>query len=97
MYSGSVELPTPGNMGAVGRHVLGGWQVNGIVQAQTGFPLTVVDGDTSIRYLTNRPDQVCDPNENAPHTVEQYFDTSCFVRRPLANTAEPGSTPSSRS
>jgi outer membrane receptor protein involved in Fe transport len=52
-----------------------------------------VDGDTSIRHLTNRPDQICDPNENAPHTVEQWFDTSCFVRRSLPNTAEPGSTP----
>ena len=30
-------------------YVLGGWQVNGIVQAQTGFPLTVTDPALSIR------------------------------------------------
>ena len=41
---------------------------------------------SDIRYLTNRPDETCDPNENAPHTVEQWFNTSCFVRRPLADT-----------
>ena len=28
----------------------------------------------------------CDPNDNAPHTVEQWFNTSCFVRRPVADT-----------
>jgi hypothetical protein len=93
VVSFTAELPTPMNNGPVMEHVLGGWQVNGIVQAQTGFPLTVVDGVTSIRYLTNRPDQTCDPNENAPHTEEQWFDTSCFARRTLANTADPGSTP----
>ena len=91
VVSFTAELPTPVNGGPVMEHVLGGWQVNGIVQAQTGFPLTIVDPVTSIRYLTNRPDQICDPNENAPHTVEQWFDTSCFARRPLAQTAEPGS------
>ena len=93
VVSFTAELPTPVNSGPLMEHVLGGWQVNGIVQAQTGFPLTVVDGVTSIRYLTNRPDQTCDPNDNAPHTVEEWFDTSCFTRRALPNTAEPGSTP----
>jgi hypothetical protein len=73
------------------RHVLGGWQVNGIVQKQTGFPLTVTDSANNgldIRYLTNRPDAVCDPNDRAPHTVDQWFNTSCFVSRPLAATGE---------
>jgi len=90
VVSFSASLPAVERLGALGRHVLGGWQLNGIVQAQTGFPLTVIDPVTSIRYLTNRPDATCDPNDNAPHTVEQWFNTSCFVRRPLAQTAEPG-------
>ena len=86
-------LPTPRRFGGVVEHLAGGWQLNGIVQWQTGFPLTVVDPSTDIRYLTNRPDQMCDPNANAPQTVEEWFDTSCFVRRALPNTAEPGTTP----
>jgi outer membrane receptor protein involved in Fe transport len=89
VVSFNAALPSPQN-NAIMRHLLGGWQVNGIVQAQTGFPFTVVDNVLSIRYLTNRPDVTCDPNDNAPHTVEQWFDTSCFARRPVANTAEPG-------
>jgi outer membrane receptor protein involved in Fe transport len=88
VVSFNAELPGP-REGAMG-YLLGGWQVNGIVQAQTGFPFTVVDPVTSIRYLTNRPDVTCDPNEDAPNTVEQWFNTSCFARRPVPQTAEPG-------
>ncbi|MGH9349028.1 MAG: carboxypeptidase regulatory-like domain-containing protein [Vicinamibacterales bacterium] len=88
VLSFTAELPGPGE-GAI-RHLLGGWQVNGIVQKQTGFPFTVIDGVTTIRYLTNRPDVTCDPNVNAPHTVEQWFNTACFTRRPVPQTAEPG-------
>jgi hypothetical protein len=58
------------------------------VQTQTGFPLTVVDNVTSIRFLTNRPNLTCDPNENAPNTPEQWFNTSCFERRPVAQTGD---------
>jgi hypothetical protein len=93
VISFGAELPTPHRFGAVMEHVIGGWQLNGIIQRQTGFPLTVSDADLSIRFLTNRPDQVCDPNEDAPRTLLQWFNTSCFVRRPLADTGEPGSTP----
>ena len=86
VISFGAELPTPKQMGAIVEHVLGGWQVNGIVQAQTGFPTGVYDPTTDIRYLTNRPDVTCDPNANAPQTVDQWFDTSCFVRRAVPNT-----------
>ena len=86
VVSFGAELPTPKQMGAIMEHVVGGWQVNGIVQAQTGFPTGVYDPTTDIRYLTNRPDVTCDPNANAPHTVDQWFDTSCFVRRAVPDT-----------
>jgi hypothetical protein len=89
-----LEFPAPEHLGAVGRHLLGGWQVNGIVQVQTGFPLTVTDPLTDIRYMTNRPNMTCDPNANAPHTTDQWFDTSCFQRRPVATTGSgPGTEP----
>ena len=91
VVSFGAELPTPANMGTVLRHMLGGWQVNGIIQKQTGFPVSLTNSQLSIRRLTNRPDATCDPNDNAPRTVEQWFNTDCFVARPLAQTAEPGS------
>ena len=93
VVSFGAALPTLRKMGPAMAQVLGGWQLNGVIQAQTGTPFVIYDPQTSIRYLTNRPDQICDPNDGAPHTTAQWFNTACFVRRPLANTAEPGSTP----
>jgi hypothetical protein len=70
------------------RGLAGGWQLNGIYQAQTGFPLTVTQGSVlDIRYMTSRPDITCDPNDG-PKTTAQYFDTSCFTVRTLAQTGE---------
>ncbi|MCU1262877.1 MAG: hypothetical protein JWO80_5762, partial [Bryobacterales bacterium] len=71
------------------RLALGGWQLNGIIQAQTGFPLTVIEpNNVSLTSLTNRPNLACDPNAAAPRSVSQYFNTSCFQRLTLA--ANPG-------
>ncbi len=82
------ELPKLRDKSALVRGVLGGWQVNGIFQAQTGFPLTVTEGaNLDIRYMSARPDVVCDPNDG-PKTTAQWFDTSCFLRRTVAQTAE---------
>ena len=82
------ELPRLEDRGAALRYVLGGWQLNGIYQAQTGFPLSVTMGSVlDIRYMTNRPDVTCDPN-NGPKTTAQYFDTSCFVPLSLPETGE---------
>jgi len=82
------DLPKLAGQGAFVRNVLGGWQLNGIVQAQTGFPLTVTEGpNLDIRYLTARPDVTCDPNDG-PKTPARWFDTSCFLRRTLAQTGE---------
>jgi outer membrane receptor protein involved in Fe transport len=92
VVSFTAELPGP-ERGTALEYVLGGWQLNGIVQAQTGFPLTVTDAALSIRSLTNRPNQTCDPNDGGAQTVDQWFNTSCFQRRTLPETAEPGSTP----
>jgi outer membrane receptor protein involved in Fe transport len=93
VVSFNAEVPVPEGMNPVATALLGGWQVNGIVQAQSGFPLTAIDPQTTIRFLTNRPNQTCDPNSDAPHTVDQWFNTACFQRRALSDTAEPGSTP----
>ena len=79
---------------SVARASLGGWQVNGIIQKQTGFPLTVTESnDIALLTLTNRPDATCDPNANAPHTTTQWFNTNCFQRLTLpANAGQFGNT-----
>ena len=45
VVSFGAELPTPSDWARSCEHVLGGWQLNGIVQAQTGFP---TDGVRSV-------------------------------------------------
>lgn len=87
VVSVTAALPAPSRNVPLGA-LLHGWSVTGIVQWQTGFPFTVFDPVLDIRYLTNRPDLVCDPNEGAPRTVDRWFRTECFVRRPLAATGE---------
>lgn len=80
------ELPRLDSQPAALRAIAGGWQLNGIYQAQTGFPFSVNYGNVlDIRYMTQRPDVTCDPN-NGPKTTAQWFDTSCFVGRSLADS-----------
>jgi hypothetical protein len=82
------ELPELENSTTIVRYLAGGWQLNGIYQAQTGFPLTVTQGTVlDIRQLTSRPDVTCDPNDG-PKTTAQYFNTSCFRVLSLAETGE---------
>ncbi len=86
VLSFGAELPKLADKSSAMRAILGGWQLNGIFQAQTGFPFTVTDPVSSLAGLTNRPNMVCDPNDGAPHTVTQWFNTNCFERRPRPET-----------
>ena len=59
-----------------------GWRVNGIVTLQSGAPFTVNLGTDRANIGSGpaqRPNAVCDANANAPHTAQQWFDTSCFT------------------
>jgi hypothetical protein len=74
--------------------VLGGWQASGIVTFNTGLGFTAITsnfdpGGTGIINAnpTARPFILCDPNANAPHTAQQWFNTDCFLDNP-SNTAD---------
>jgi len=88
VFSFGYELTRLDNSVAALRYLAGGWQLNGIYQAQTGFPLTVTQGTVlDIRYMTSRPDVSCDPNDG-PGTTAQWFNTTCFTALTLAQTGE---------
>jgi hypothetical protein len=77
--------------GAVGK-LLGGWEVSGAVYIQSGLAFTANSNLTDpagIGVHSPRPDQLGDANQNAPHTVEQWFDTSVFAEPP-ADGNRPG-------
>ena len=88
-FSGSVDLPKLQDSSAIARGIFGNWQLNGIIQARTGFPFHPRQSspDAALTYQENFPDQVCDPNAGAPHTVDKWFNTECFVRLTLPDRA----------
>jgi carboxypeptidase family protein len=74
--------------GFVGKS-LGGWQVSGIVTYNTGLPFSASTSNLDYAGLglinanpAARPNLLCDPNSNAPHTLQQWFNTSCFQANP---------------
>ncbi len=74
--------------GFVGK-TLGGWQASGIATYNSGLPFSPATSNydpAGLNFLvanpTGRPNLLCDPNANAPHTREQYFNTACFQPNP---------------
>jgi hypothetical protein len=72
------QLPR-GSLSGVTDAILGGWSVNVIFSAHSGYPLGMsMANNQSGTAFGNRPDRVCDGALDDP-TVQRYFDTSCFV------------------
>ena len=74
-------------------NVLGGWEISGLVTLQSGLgytPTTTFDaaglGNVPAIIAGNRPNVLCDPNANAPHTFEQWFNIACFQPNPTTGT-----------
>jgi hypothetical protein len=81
--------------GVVG-HVLGGFQLSGIVSAYSGLPFTahttgVDPGGVGLLATGSsaRPDQIANANAGAPHTRLQWFKAAAFVNVP-AGQYRPG-------
>lgn len=84
------ELPFFDKQRGFLKAVLGGWQTSGIFTYNSGLPFTVTTssfdpaglGFISALVAGGRPNLLCDPNENAPNTQQQFFNTACFERNP---------------
>ena len=74
------ELPGQNMSGAL-KHVIGGWQANGIVSLRSGFPynLTASTGDLNVSDSAVRPDIVGDPSVSNP-TRKLWYDQTAFLR-----------------
>lgn len=84
------EVPFFANQRNFKEKLLGGWQISGIATYFTGIgfsPATSSNDPAGLGLLGSspsgaRPDFLCDPNVNAPHTVTQWFNTACFANPP---------------
>ena len=73
------EMPSKSLPGFL-KHVLGGWQSNGILSLRTGFPFTVGQGnDLNTGAAVIRPDRIADGRLDKP-TRDLWFDTQAFQR-----------------
>jgi hypothetical protein len=68
--------------GGLAGQVLGGWQVNGILTARSGFPLrlSAASNLSGSFNLYQRPDRIRDGNlPESERTLDRWFDTSAFA------------------
>jgi hypothetical protein len=89
VLSASYELPFGRERGSgpsgLARAILGGWRVMGIVQARTGFPVTILDGrGSSLQAVRGgeRPNCIGNPTP-AEQTLDRWLDINAFTRAPL--------------
>jgi hypothetical protein len=82
-------------------YVAGGWELSGIMSADTGQPLTIFTtyatdpgglGYFGPSAVSGRPDQLCNPSSGAPNTIAKWFNTSCFANVPVGQV-RPGNEP----
>jgi hypothetical protein len=71
--------------GSVSGKLLGGWRVSGIITLQTGLPLAVSQATNFNAFAgfgVQRPNRVSNPENGAPRTTAQWFNTSAFQTAP---------------
>ena len=85
-------------------HVLGGWEFSGIQTFQSGLPATVASNQavdpTGADCLGPSPcsfraNQVGNPNANAAHSYENWFNASAFTNPQPGQTTLPSARPQS--
>ena len=80
------ELPFGNNMSGAAKHIIGGWQVNGVLVLATGLPIDINQGRTDptpgdgCPRCGRRPYRVADGNlSGGARTLDRWFDTDAFV------------------
>jgi|KBSMisStandDraft_5_1062788.scaffolds.fasta_scaffold07414_4 hypothetical protein len=70
-----------GDMNRVADALIGGWQISGVSTFQSGFPYGIQATDVSglLDTFNQRADMVCDPNKGFTKSVNEWFNTACFV------------------
>lgn len=81
--NGVFNLPFSSLAGGL-RHLLSGWSLSWVVtlQSSTPFSPTLLQDRSDTGGFADRPNQVGDPNRDAPRTATRFFNTSAFELQP---------------
>jgi hypothetical protein len=80
------QAPSLKQSGWLGRELVGGWQLNGIVTARSGMPINFLSGvDSNVDGIaTDRPDVVGNPvapsGRSRAAQITQFFNTAAFAK-----------------
>ena len=74
------EMPGQNLSGPL-KHIIGGWQSNGIASMRTGFPFNITNprGDLNVADSNIRPDRLAD-GALSNHTRKLWYDPTAFLR-----------------
>lgn len=81
VFSYSYTLPFGRGAHRLTENLFGGWRVTGLGSVQSGAPFTVTiptDNANIGSGPSQRPNVLFDPNSNAPHTAQQWFNAAAF-------------------
>ena len=74
------------NPGGITGTILGGWELAGVIQLQSGIPLAVTQATNFNAFAgfgTQRPNVITDPNlPSSERTTARFFNTSAFTIAP---------------
>ena len=80
------DVPTPKSWGAIGSHVLGGWELGGILTAESGIPVTPLMGGDPLGLNSNDPFAYPDRLNTSgcasvvnPGNPNNYVKLNCFA------------------
>jgi Carboxypeptidase regulatory-like domain len=82
-WQASYDLPI-GKDRAVALHglandIAGGWTINEVTFLSDGVPINAPTVGAGFSYFNQRTDMVCNPSHGAPHTVNVWFNPTCFT------------------
>jgi hypothetical protein len=77
----SLTFQLPGfRTGGLRGTLLGGWQINGVLQAQTGLPFTPQLANTTVNTGTaSRPDRIASGDLSSGQNIHHWFDQTAFT------------------
>jgi hypothetical protein len=99
VWSGTYDLPFGkgrhwgAGMSGLANALLGGWNINSIVQLRSGFPITITATDRSLQAprAGGRPDRIGSGNVDNP-TLDKWLDITAFALPPLGSFGNAGNS-----